>query len=226
MSRFLSARQAIVAILAQAVVLLLVGGCNIVGPASYIVGGTGDVEAEYVLPDVPTVVFVDDRANVVNPVSLRRVIADRISQDLMEEKVLTLTISPQDAMAVAKQRERANEIMSIEDIGRAVGAKQVIYVQMMQFRDTPDGSTPRPAGMCQVKVIDVESQQRTYPAKESKDSVRTVQVSGRPVDPETYRTRTGRLSVFNDLALMMGQHVGRLFYKHEPRAAGQNINPL
>ena len=200
-------------------------GCNIVTPIAYLALGTGNVEAEYVLPDVPTVVFIDDRANVVNPVSLRRVIADKVSQDLMTEKVLTMTISPQDAMAVAKQQERANEIMSIEDIGKAVGAKQVIYVQMMQFKDTPDGTTPRPVGMCQVKVIDVESRQRTYPAKEAKEPTRTVQVSGRPVDPETYRTRTGRVSVFNELALTMGRDVGRLFYKHEPRAAGQNITP-
>jgi hypothetical protein len=204
---------------------LVLGGCNIIGPATYIIGGTGYVEPEYILPDVPTVVFVDDRANVVNPVSLRRVIADRVSQDLMTEDVLTMTISPQDAMAVAKQQERANEIMSIEDIGKAVGAKQVIYVQMIAFKDTPDGTTPRPVGVCEVKVIDVDSRQRTFPAKGAKQEVRMVQVTGRPVDPDTYRTRTGRVSVFNELAETIGRDVGRLFYKHEPRAAGQNINP-
>jgi hypothetical protein len=74
-------------------------------------------------------------------------------------------------------------------------------------------------------VIDVDSRERTYPAKGAKEDSRTVQVSGRPVDPDTYRTRTGRVSVFNELAVTMGQHVGRLFYKHEPRAAGQNITP-
>jgi len=201
------------------------GGCNIVAPASYLVLGTGTVEAEYVLPDVPTVVFIDDRANVVNPVSLRRVIADKVSQDLMTEEVLTMTISPQDAMSVAKQQERANEIMSIEDIGKAVGAKQVIYIKMIAFKDTPDGTTPRPVGVCEVKVIDVESRQRTFPARGAKQEVRMVQVTGRPIDPDTYRTRTGRVSVFNELAEIMGRDVGRLFYKHEPRAAGQNIDP-
>jgi len=204
---------------------LFIQGCNIVAPVSYLVLGTGTVEAEYVLPDVPTVVFIDDRANVVNPVSLRRVIADRISQDLMTEKAVTMTISPQDAMAVAKQQERADEIMSIEDIGKAVGAKQVIYVQMIEFKDTPDGTTPRPMGQCQVKVIDVDNRVRTYPAKGAQQDVRTVQVTGRPVDPDAYKTRTGRVSVFNELAETMGRDVGRLFYKHEPRAAGQNITP-
>jgi hypothetical protein len=205
--------------------LTCLGGCNIVGPASYIIAGTGDVDAEYVLPDVPTVVFVDDRANVVNPVSLRRVIADKVSQDLMTKKILTTTISPQDAMAVAKQQERANQIMSIEDIGKAVGAKQVIYLQMIAFKDTPDGTTPRPVGACRVKVIDVDKRERTYPASGAREDARTVQVSGRPVDPDTYSTRTGRVSVFNELALTMGRDVGWLFYKHEPRAPGQNITP-
>lgn len=217
--------------LARAMVMLVVAsasvvaGCNIVSPAAYLIGGTGMVEAEHDLLDVPTVVFVDDRANVVNPISLRRAIADRVSQDLMSNKAVTVTISPQDALAIARQQERANQIMSIEDIGRAVGAKQVIYVQMLQFQDTPDGTTPRPISSCKVKVIDVEQRVRVYPAGDADEDARQLQTVMSAVDTELYRTRAGRLSVFSELAATTGRDVGRLFYKHEPRAPGKNLNP-
>src|SRR5690606_10477778 len=109
----------------------VVNGCNIVAPAVYFIEGPPKAEAQHILADVRTVVFIDDRSNVVNPVSLRRVIADQVSQRLMMEKALSRTISPQDTINLARTMERNNRIMSIEEIGKAVGAEQVIYIEML-----------------------------------------------------------------------------------------------
>lgn len=199
-------------------------GCNIVGPAAYILEGPPSVEPVCQLADVPTVVFIDDRNNVVNPVSLRRVIADKASQDLMIQKILTSTISGQDAMTITTQREHNNQIMSMEDIGKAVGAKQMIYVQMMQFQDVLPDFTPRPSAACWVRVLDIENHRRVFPAADSSQASYLVRVTTREVDPEVYRSRAGREQVFAGLAVTMGEEIGKLFYKHEKRQLGANLN--
>ena len=77
------------------------GSCNIVGPAAYIIGGQPKVEAQFALSDRPTVVFVDDPENILPDRSLRRLIGDRVAQELMVKKRVSITIRLADAMAVA-----------------------------------------------------------------------------------------------------------------------------
>ena len=83
----------------------LVGGCNIITPFVIMFAPEPTTDAVFELEDRKTVVFVDDRRNLVSPSALRGVIADRISQDLMIEDVVTTTISPRDAEAVARQSD-------------------------------------------------------------------------------------------------------------------------
>jgi hypothetical protein len=143
----------------------------------------------------------------------------------MINKCVKTTISSLDAMALATQRERNSQILSIEEIGEAMGAKQVIYVEMLQFTDTPDGFTPRPMAMYRLKVIDLESKKRVYPPEDALDSARQVQAMTREVDPAMYTTRGGRLQAFEALANETGASIARLFYKHEARPLGGNLNP-
>ncbi|MCZ6542142.1 MAG: hypothetical protein O6768_00585, partial [Planctomycetota bacterium] len=82
--------------------------CNIVGPVAYLALGPPKVEAQFLLVDRPTLVFVDDRNNAIplNASRIRRAIADKASTDLMAKEILTKTISPRDAMALTRQRDR------------------------------------------------------------------------------------------------------------------------
>lgn len=211
--------------LAMVVWTMCAAGCNIVGPAAYLIGGGPKVDAEYELLDVPTLVYIDDRRNQVNPISLRKVIADRASADLMENKVVEVTISSQDAMTLAAQRERNSQILSIEEIGSAVGARQIVYVEMVHFKDTPDGFTPRPIALCRVKVIDLDARKRVYPPEEADVPYRELQVTTREVDPNLYASRGGRLKVFETLAEQTGAEIAKLFFKHEHRPLGEHLNP-
>jgi hypothetical protein len=209
-----------------AALLASVTSCNIVGPAAYFIDGPPTVPAEFVLPDVPTVIFIDDRQNVVNPVSLRRVIADQCSQDLMVKKQLTTTISSQDAMSLASVNDRNSKVMSLEEIGLAVGAKQVIAVEMIQFTESPDGgATLAPSAACRVKVLDVENRQRIYPLPDTMMPARSLVINLPPVDPALLRTRTGRLQIFEALSHETGSRIAKLFYEHEPRELGGGLAP-
>jgi hypothetical protein len=205
--------------------LLCVGGCNIVTPVSYLVFGPEKVEAQYKLKDVPTVVYIDDRQNVVNPVSLRRIIADTASADIMQFTSVKTTISGQDAMSIVSQKERSNKVMSIEDIGNAVGAQQVIYVEMQMFAESPDGATPKPTAQATVRVIDIAEHLRVFPPADGTEKARSIQASLRITDPSELRNAATRAKVMQDLAKETGVVIGKLFYKHEPRNLGSNLTP-
>jgi hypothetical protein len=196
------------------------GGCNIVAPAVVVAAGPEKVEAKHILADVPTVVFIDDPKSFVSR-ELRRVIADTAGQELMVNECVNATISPQDAMLIAARSDRASDPMSIEEIGKAVGAQQVVYVRMTQFAKTPDGYTPRPAASALVKVIDLASMQ-AYPPKEISEGW-PVNAVGAPVDPSLYSSRTSSNKILESLALQLGDEIAKVFYKHEYKELGQRL---
>jgi hypothetical protein len=212
------------------IVLLLVVaacavGCNIVAPATYLIAGPPKIPAEYILEDRPTLVFVDDRGNAMasNANILRAAVAETTSQELMERAGLSTTISPRDAIAYAASRDRHQNLIAMDELGRAVGADQIIYVQMMTFRDTDDGVSPRPIAACQVRVLDVVNRVRLFPAEEEQQAARPVSVKLPPVDPSAFRTQSNRLKIHRALAEELGEEIAKIFYKHEYKDVGERL---
>ena len=213
------------------VLALLVGGCNIVGPLYVLAKGPPTKEAEHVLADVKTVVYVDDPDNRIlsNPAVVRRDLGDRIAQDLMVSSyhVKKPPISPANmissgsAITIADQHDKAGKLLPMDEIARMCGADQLIYVKVRSFAMTPDGATPRPIASVEVKVLDVSSRARVYP---SGDVPRILQAQLREVDPAAFQTRSSRMEVSRALAQETGKQVGQLFYKHEPKQLGGNLN--
>ncbi len=206
-------------------VLLAAGitGCNIVSPIAYLVGGTGTIDAQIAIPDQPTLVFVDDRASLVNPRSLRQVIAERISEDLMVKGVVATTISPADAMAYASHHDRQGELLSMGDIGEAVGADTVIYIEMLAFARYQTNSMPRPYATCRVRVLNVKDQTRIYPPPDSDIQPPEIQAVLLPQDPELFRQRATAIEVYEQLAEQLGRNVALLFYDHERIELGERL---
>ena len=99
-------------LVASAVACVLMASCNILAPAGYLAFGQPKAPALYEPEDRTTVVFVDDRQNVIpmNATRIRREIADKVSADLMEQEVITDMISPRDAMAMARNRPMESDI--------------------------------------------------------------------------------------------------------------------
>lgn len=221
------ATAVLTAVLAAALGVAL-GGCNIAGPVAYFLSGPPMLEAEYVIEPRPTVVFVDDRANVItaNGTALRLVIAEKVSEELMTREILLpeMVISPRDALALVRAKDRYSEPLPMDAIGRMVGAEQIIYIEMYRFAATPDGATPRPTAACQVRVLDVLSQVRLFPGDETQMPARVVEADARAVDPERLRSESSRLEVFRELSDRLGLKVARLFYKHDPSDFGQRLS--
>jgi hypothetical protein len=204
----------------------LIASCNIVTPAAYLALGQGNVSAAYAPVDRPTVVFVDDRRNVIpmNATRIRRAIADKVGTDLMENEVLTKVIAAQDAMSVVRNRDREGQLMSIDTIGAAVGAEQIIYIEMLSFKGSPDGYSPRPTAACQLKMVDVPNRTRLFPPETAEAPWFPVEVVSGPISPELYQSTTGRRQIESLLAAQLGDQVAKVFYKHEAEPLGTRLD--
>ncbi|MCH2162675.1 MAG: hypothetical protein MK085_12490, partial [Phycisphaerales bacterium] len=214
----------ILAILAAVATAVLVAGCNIIVPVSYVIEGPGTIDPEYVLRDTTTAVFVDDRDSVFPRTALRAIVADTIAEQLVAEKAISASnmINARDTLALARSLESASSRVSIERIGREAGAEQVVYVELVGFALTLDGFTPRPTSVCEVKVLDLTAGSRVYPGGGAVKG-REVVAQLREVDPANFESFARRRKVEDQLATETGVDVAKLFHQHERVELGENL---
>lgn len=212
-------------VLAALTTLVAVAGCNIVAPIAYIIEGAPDVEPQYVLADVKTVVFVDDRDSII-PLSsqqMRQIIAERVTRDLLDKEIVLQMIDPRDAQGLALRSDRHGKPLSLAAIGEGVGAEQLIYIEMRIFTETPDGVTPRPTANCEVKVLDLIEGRRVFPMSAGSEQGAPVEATLPAVDPLQFSSSAFRLQVHRELANELGETVAKLFYKHEAYDLGDRL---
>jgi hypothetical protein len=213
--------------LGAAVALSALASCNIITPVAYAIEGPGQIDAEYTLPDKKTVVFVDDPRNILPRTALRTAIGDAVSFDLMNRELLTSTVATRDAIAIARQGSggSADKLMSIEAIGRALDASQVIHIQpeIFDLAGRSDSQGLRPTAKVVVKVIDIDLQTRVYPSEHTLPRGREVTATIREADQSVLRTRAGRSQIEEELARKIASQVGKLFYQHDRVDLGENL---
>ena len=202
--------------------LFLAAGCNYLVPAAYIIDGPPSIDAKYDLPDRKTVVFVDDRTNILSRTQLRAVIGDKVAADLMKQGLITETIASRDALAMARKDETVDKPMPISEIGQRVGADMIIYVQIRDFKLADPGGDSLPSASASVKVIDVSGRSRLFPAP-SELTGEPVATDMREVSADLYQSTSGRRQVEDLLAAEIGSEVAKLFYKHERKELGKNL---
>jgi hypothetical protein len=194
--------------------------CNIASVVAYVTTPDPEQEAMYVLPDVTTVVFVDDRRDVLHPVRLRRVIAEQVTNELLAKKILTTMISPRDVMRVSATNDKYNNLLSVGELGSAVNAGIVIYVEMTAFGLTSDGHTANPRASCNIRVVDVENNRRLFPEGNIPYSVSDT-ISHVSSNRVTSSTETRELS--EELAMKLGDSIAKVFYDHKVGRLGENL---
>lgn len=188
-------------------------GCNIVGPAYVLLHGPEKTPAQHTLDrSRRSVVFVDDRANVVARRSTRMQIAAEAEKVITEQGLVEEVIRSQSIMAAASM-DSHDEPSSIAELGRTVGADVVIYATVDFFGLTPDGSTFQPTASLRVKIIDAVSGERLWPEQKSGQTL-AVEMQVRPEDlPQTIGQARERESM---LAEWTGKRLAEMFYDHVP----------
>lgn len=189
-----------------------IAGCNIAGPALYLLHGPEKIPLVYELDgERPTVIFIDDRAMNIQRTPTRERIAAAAERALLDTGTVVRMIDSRAAAAVVTNEPRG-ELMAISEIGREVGAEVVIYVVPDQFALTTDGQTFDPTARLRVKVLDAVADERLWP-EEREGYVLNVSASRQqgssPSDAAEVREAEDK---FADL---VGLRLAQMFYASE-----------
>jgi hypothetical protein len=127
-------------------------------------------------------------------------------------------------MGAVLARDRYSDPMAIDEIARAVGADQIIFVEMVALAETING-VPRPTAVVRLRVVDAANLVRLFPPEGAVDPTRALQATVGEVDPGLLQSTSSRLKIYEALAEETGQEIAKLFYAHERIDLGDRLNP-
>ncbi|MFI4916550.1 MAG: hypothetical protein ACIAS6_08610 [Phycisphaerales bacterium JB060] len=195
------------------VLCLLAGGCNIVAPIAVLVHGPPKVHAEYRLDrERPVAVVIDDPDSVVPSLGYRRVMLATVQENLADRARIREVIDGRETMAVL-QRDSAQERMSLAEIGKAIGAEQVVWARVEGFSLAAPTGEYRPNAQLRVKVIDVGENRKAWPEDPPRGYALDVTMRVRP----DYVPASGpeERAAMEELAEYTGRAVAELFFTVE-----------
>jgi hypothetical protein len=203
-----SFRRSQVAALLACAALALLGGCNVAGALAYKVTGPPPIPAKYVPAKVPTLVLVE---NSRNPSNLR-LDADRLARAVGEElaahQVAPIT-DPEKLTDFRRAQGAHYASLAITAVGRAVGADQVLYVDLIDVSVEPAIGSELLQGRAEARVrfVDVRTGQTLWPSDAAQ---------GQPVGAATSYTSGGAGGgepiVRDQLIDALADKVAKLFY--------------
>ena len=185
-----------------------IAGCTIIGAAAAKLAPDPVIPPQYVLANEPTLVLVE---NYHNPASMRLqadMVCRAIFDDLQASGVVPL-VDPEAAADLRHKDSVAYRKMPLDAIGKAVGANQVIYVDLVSFDVTHALASELYSGAAMAKVRVVGSTGEVLWPSDS--------ASGYPINIKVnpHRTAAGvaENAVREQLTADLAQKIGRLFHK-------------
>ena len=202
-------------------VVLLLPGCALPGAIAYKVFGPPPIPARYTPPKEPMLVMVEEAHASGGAILESEELAMAIQQQLRENDVAPL-VETQQVQRLRDANPTAFRQMGISEIGRNVGAKQVLYVAIRRLDlDAPQSADVMRAQLSvELKMIDTQTAQVRWPE------------SG---DAETYEYETDyqRLTPQNPPVLIRSSairhaavDIGRMFYKWKPETMQEENQDL
>lgn len=189
-------------------------GCNVVGVVLGKAQGQVPIEAKYT-PDplVPLVVIVENyRRDSTSTASDAERMAKMIGDRLTEQKAATV-VDPDKIRTLREQSPKAYEAMGVTQVARAVGAGQVLYVDLTGVGVGVQMGSDAAKGVvsANVRFIDARTGLVTFPADLA---------DGAPVGYETRMRRLGDGvsldSIRTDVLATVSDRIARLFFRYKP----------
>ena len=184
-----------------------------------------NVAARHTLDDTKkTLVLVEDHpTRGFGAASANPAIAARVQHELRENEAVQSFVALSELNDLAAREGEAFDRMSIYEIGRRLGAQQVIYIYVDAIDQQQSGTMVRPTAHVRVKVVDVAEQKREFPTKEhAPDPDR-----GYPLEVTMFYsmqdqlTRTRMAELTRRLAERVGVESARLFFNYRRRTVGE-----
>ena len=216
-------------VLLAAVGLLSLGGCEVFG---YIAQGFSDhdVKAVHELPDRPTLVIVDDPTGSLGSAGTAVAIASRIGFELTEAQVVSVVVDQSLLIDLARQLGDEYGRTPIDQLGRHLGAAQVVYVHMESVAAKRQGTLMDLTAYLGVKVVDVEAGRRVFPAGGVETDAGADPGRGWPMAVTVrdmgaaVQSQAQQQQLVVQLADEVGSQVAELFYAHPARPRDRAID--
>jgi hypothetical protein len=182
-------------------------GCEVLGTIAHIAVGDPPIPAQYVPPKAPTLVLVE---NFRSPGAVQLdgdMIAHLVCEELKEKGKLDV-IDPDKLVPIREEDPAKFQKMSIPELGKAVGAKQVIYVDLIEsdFSSDTSQSVVHATATARVRVVDVASTQTLWPASPPGGKELSNKIDFDPVDT------SHALSMRTDMLTQLSSQISKLFY--------------
>src|SRR5688500_2463269 len=194
--------------LASVAVLASLAGCTPMGVLTHKLVGPPPRPAQYVPAKEPMLVLVENYRNPSAAMLDAEQLARRLSDELAHHKIAPL-VAPDRLEAVRGQPDYAK--MTIPAVGRAAGAKQVLYVNVRQYtvEGTVAGEMTKGKADMTVRVVDAKTGANRWPTDSSAGHAVTIQTPWlrreEGVNEATLRDRMSRQAA---------TYIVKLFRKH------------
>ena len=202
-------------------VLACCGGCLVVGAVLHKVFGPPAVAAKYAPPKEPTLVLVESKGNPSGGEFDADQVARSVGDELKKHEVGPL-IDPDKLASVRETDPDKFRGMSIVALGRAVGAKKVIYVDLVESgvdADASEGSMHASA-TARVRVVDVESGDTVWPL----DTARQGYELDAQVPYSSHTDRQTVIAMHNAIITNISDQIAKLFYAWKPETEQESNN--
>ena len=187
---------------------LCAAGCNIMGAVADKVSGGEKREAMYLLANAPTVVIAENWQNPTATALDAEQVARSVTENLRSHNTTTV-IDPTAVMDLRSQRADFHKL-SIAQIGKAVGAYQIIYINMTDtaLMEAQGSDALHGKSTARVKVIDVATGEVLFPSDAAEGypiAIRTPMVRAHGEDEEA--------ALRQQLLEATANRISQLFYK-------------
>lgn len=195
---------------------LFTAGCMAGGTFMYKAFGPSAVPAKYTLAKEPTLILVE---NYHNPGAVgfdAEQIARTVGDQFTENKVAPV-IDQDKLVALREANSTKYRGMNIQDVGRALGAKQVIYVDLLESGVDIDPTQNALHGhsTARVRVVDVATGKSLWPLDMTEGYQLTTDVPYGDVDNKL------AAEAHNQVVTAMSTAIGHLFYAWKPESEGE-----
>ena len=189
-------------------------GCEALGVAAYKLHGPAKVPAKYVPAQAPMLILAENYRNPSSAAAHADVLGQLVAKEFERKKIAPLV--PAEKLQELRDARGPAEFkkMSVSSIGKAVGAQQVLYIQLERSDVTPlsGGDSLIGETAATVKVIDVASGETLWPNDVAAEA-------GYPVATATKMGAQNGGAVADVRQRMYAQlsdQIAKLFYKWQP----------
>jgi len=197
-----------------ALLLLAAGACQMLGIAAYGAHGPTNVKPQYVFGKQPVLVLAESWG-IAGDVSADAEQLGQILPKTLTDHQAAVPIDPQNLERLRDQNPDKYASMTIDGIGRALGAKKVLYVNVRNVQvDAPGGSqTMRGQMAALVRVVDANSAETLWPPDAHAGALVQVQTPWMQGDD---RPADAQRQVQRRMVEQLADEIAKLFYEWQP----------